>query len=138
MKSMLVGLRIVSSRAFASLSVGSDIVSAAPHVSLQKARSWDEGVSSKTNKLSSLGSLKVSFFLSCFFLKKNSHFLWFVLVFVAVYWIIEFNGDFDGSFHKSLDLGLDLSAALLGPRSQRWSAYVVDGKVKVLNIESTV
>ncbi|KAF5950915.1 hypothetical protein HYC85_012908 [Camellia sinensis] len=49
--------------------------------------------------------------------------------------LIEFYGDFDGSFNKSLDLGIDLSAALLGHRSHRWSAYVVDGKVKVLNVE---
>ncbi|MBA0841043.1 hypothetical protein Goarm_003561 [Gossypium armourianum] len=49
--------------------------------------------------------------------------------------VIEFYGDFDGSFHKSLELGKDLSAALLGPRSERWSAYVVDGKVKALNVE---
>ncbi|KAA8548599.1 hypothetical protein F0562_000283 [Nyssa sinensis] len=48
---------------------------------------------------------------------------------------IEFCGDFDGNFHKSLDLGIDLSAALLGPHSCRWSAYVVDEKVKVLNVE---
>ncbi|GFZ14112.1 peroxiredoxin IIF [Actinidia rufa] len=48
---------------------------------------------------------------------------------------IEFYGDFDGSFHKSLDLGIDLSAALLGHRSHRWSAYVIDGKVKILNVE---
>ncbi|GKD99382.1 peroxiredoxin-2F, mitochondrial [Tanacetum coccineum] len=34
-------------RHFASLSVGADLVAAAPNVSLQKARSWDEGVSSK-------------------------------------------------------------------------------------------
>lgn len=34
-------------RGFASLSVGSDIISAAPNVALQKARSWDEGVASK-------------------------------------------------------------------------------------------
>lgn len=34
-------------RALASLGSGADIVSAAPGVSLQKARSWDEGVSSK-------------------------------------------------------------------------------------------
>ncbi|KAK4379877.1 hypothetical protein RND71_001739 [Anisodus tanguticus] len=47
---------------------------------------------------------------------------------------IEFYGDFDGSFHKSLDLTIDLSAALLGPRSHRWSAYVVDGNVKLLLI----
>ncbi|RZR79435.1 hypothetical protein BHM03_00005159 [Ensete ventricosum] len=33
-------------RTFASVSVGSDIVSAAPNVALQKARTWDEGVSS--------------------------------------------------------------------------------------------
>lgn len=33
-------------RAFASVSVGFDIVSAAPNVALQKARTWDEGVSS--------------------------------------------------------------------------------------------
>lgn len=74
---------------------------------------------------------------------------------------IEFYGDFDGSFHKKLDLAVDLSAALLGPRSHRyfrlilclcwsisstnlmlvvffshrWSAYVDDGKIKVLNVE---
>lgn len=35
------------SRAFASLSVGSDIISAAPNVALQKARTWDEGIASK-------------------------------------------------------------------------------------------
>ena len=34
-----------AARGFAS--VGSDIVSAAPGVSLQKARSWDEGVATK-------------------------------------------------------------------------------------------
>ncbi|XP_021761079.1 peroxiredoxin-2F, mitochondrial-like isoform X2 [Chenopodium quinoa] len=41
------GLRIAASRAYASLAVGSDIVSAAPNVSLPKACSYDEGVSSK-------------------------------------------------------------------------------------------
>ncbi|PWA35538.1 Redoxin [Artemisia annua] len=49
---------------------------------------------------------------------------------------IEFYGDFDGKFHKSLDLELDLSSALLGHRSTRWSAFVEDGKVKVLNVEN--
>lgn len=34
-------------RSYASLAVGTDLVSAAPNASLQKARSWDEGVSSK-------------------------------------------------------------------------------------------
>ncbi|GAB2281568.1 hypothetical protein Dimus_016150, partial [Dionaea muscipula] len=49
---------------------------------------------------------------------------------------IEFYGDFDGSFHKSLDLTMDLSLALLGVRSDRWSACVEDGKIKVLNVET--
>ncbi|XP_068496414.1 peroxiredoxin-2F, mitochondrial-like isoform X3 [Phaseolus vulgaris] len=48
---------------------------------------------------------------------------------------IEFYGDFDGSFHKSLKLVTDLSNVLLGSRSERWSAYVVDGIIKALNVE---
>jgi hypothetical protein len=48
MKSAVGGLPIgASSRAYAAVAVGTDLVSAAPDVSLQKARSWDEGVSSK-------------------------------------------------------------------------------------------
>lgn len=47
-RSMVDALRIGgSSRSYAKLTMGADIVSAAPDVSLQKARSWDEGVSSK-------------------------------------------------------------------------------------------
>ncbi|KAL4380458.1 hypothetical protein AHAS_Ahas04G0035500 [Arachis hypogaea] len=34
-------------RSYAKVALGTDIVSAAPNVSLQKARTWDEGVSSK-------------------------------------------------------------------------------------------
>jgi hypothetical protein len=44
------GLQIAAApfRAFAAkVEAGTDIVAAAPDVSLQKARSWDEGVSSK-------------------------------------------------------------------------------------------
>ncbi|XP_058077731.1 peroxiredoxin-2F, mitochondrial [Magnolia sinica] len=156
-------------RAFASLAVGSDIVSAAPGVSLQKARTWDEGVSSKfsTTPLSHIFHEKkvVIFGLPgaytgvCSaqhvpsyknnidkFKAKGIDSVICVAVndpYVMNGWAeklqaneaIEFYGDFDGSFHKSLDLGIDLSAALLGHRSQRWSAYVVDGKVKVLNVE---
>ncbi|XP_002960997.2 peroxiredoxin-2F, mitochondrial [Selaginella moellendorffii] len=48
---------------------------------------------------------------------------------------IQFFADFDGSFHKSLGLECDLSKALLGLRSQRWSAFVDDGVVKVLKVE---
>lgn len=34
-------------RSYAKVATGTDIVSAAPNVSLQKARTWDEGVASK-------------------------------------------------------------------------------------------
>jgi len=34
-------------RSYAKVATGSDIISAASNVSLQKARNWDEGVSSK-------------------------------------------------------------------------------------------
>ncbi|BBN01813.1 protein MpPRX4 [Marchantia polymorpha subsp. ruderalis] len=49
---------------------------------------------------------------------------------------LDFFGDFDGSFHKSLGLDFNLSFALLGHRSQRWAAFVDDGKIKVLNVET--
>ncbi|XP_010278123.1 PREDICTED: peroxiredoxin-2F, mitochondrial [Nelumbo nucifera] len=169
MKSIVGGLRIAVSRAFASVSVGTDIVSAAPGVSLQKARSWDEGVSSKfsttplkdifKDKKVVIFGLPGAFTGVCSaqhvpsyknnidkFKAKGIDSVICVAVndpYVLNGWAeklqakdaIEFYGDFDGNFHKSLELGLDLSAALLGPRSQRWSAYVVDGKVKVLNVE---
>ncbi|KAK4388537.1 Peroxiredoxin-2F, mitochondrial [Sesamum angolense] len=158
-----------ASRAYASVAVGSDLVSAAPDVSLQKARSWDEGVSSKfaTTPLKDIFKDKkvVIFGLPgaytgvCSaqhvpsykdnvdkFKAKGVDSVICVAVndpYVLNGWAeklqakeaIEFYGDFDGSFHKKLDLMIDLSAALLGPRSHRWSAYVVDGKMKVLNVE---
>ncbi|KAJ4954618.1 hypothetical protein NE237_011401 [Protea cynaroides] len=46
MQWMATGVQAVVSRALASVSVGADIVNAAPSVSLQKAQTWDEGVSS--------------------------------------------------------------------------------------------
>ncbi|KAL4292032.1 hypothetical protein GQ457_14G013240 [Hibiscus cannabinus] len=156
-------------RSYASVAVGTDIVSAAPGVSLQKARSWDEGVSSKFSTTSVKDIFKgkkvVIFGLPgaytgvCSqqhvpsytknidkFKAKGIDSVICVAVndpFVMNAWAeklkakdaIEFYGDFDGSFHKSLELGKDLSAALLGPRSERWSAYVVDGKVKAFNVE---
>ncbi|KAA8527564.1 hypothetical protein F0562_034721 [Nyssa sinensis] len=168
-KSMAGSLRIAaSSRAYASVSVGTDLVSAAPDVSLQKARSWDEGVSSKfsTTPLKDIFKDKkiVMFGLPgaytgvCSaqhvpsyknniekFKAKGVDSVICVAIndpYVLNGWAeklqakdIEFYGDFDGSFHKNLELGIDLSAALLGARSHRWSAYVVDGKVKVLNVE---
>ncbi|WOK99116.1 peroxiredoxin-2F, mitochondrial [Canna indica] len=156
-------------RAFASVSVGSDIVSAAPDVALQKARTWDEGVASKfsTTPLKDIfqGKKVVIFGLPGAFTgicsaqhvpsyknniqkfkAKGVDSVICVSVndpYVMNGWAdklqakeaIEFYGDFDGSFHKSLELDKDLTAALLGHRSQRWSAYVVDGKIKVLNVE---
>lgn len=170
MKSVAGGIRIgASSRGYASAVKGTDIVSAAPDVSLQKARSWDEGVSSKfsttplkdifKDKKVVIFGLPGAFTGVCSaqhvpsyknnadkFKAKGIDSVICVAVndpYVMNGWAeklqakdaIEFYGDFDGSFHKSLELGMDLSAALLGPRSQRWSAYVVDGKVEVLNVE---
>ncbi|XP_072986934.1 peroxiredoxin-2F, mitochondrial [Typha latifolia] len=156
-------------RAFASATVGSDIVSSASGVALQKARSWDEGVASKfsTTPLKDIfhGKKVVIFGLPGAFTgvcsaqhvpsyknnidkfkAKGIDSVICVSVndpYVMNGWAeklqaketIEFYGDFDASFHKSLELDLDLSAALLGHRSQRWSAYVVDGQIKVLNVE---
>lgn len=156
-------------RAFAAAAVGSDVVSVAPNVSLQKARTWDEGVSSNfsTTPLKDIfqGKKIVIFGLPGAFTgvcsaqhvpsyksnidkfkAKGIDSVICVAVndpYVMNGWAeklqakeaIEFFGDFDGSFHKSLELDLDLSKALLGHRSQRWSAYVVDGKIKVLNVE---
>ncbi|XP_022761047.1 peroxiredoxin-2F, mitochondrial [Durio zibethinus] len=165
-ESILIG---ASRRSYASVAVGTDIVSAAPSISLQKARSWDEGVSSNfsTTSLKDIfkGKKVVIFGLPgaytgvCSqqhvpsykknfdkFKAKGIDSVICVAIndpYVMNAWAdkleakdaIEFYGDLDGSFHKSLDLGKDLSAALLGPRSERWSAYVVDGKVKAINVE---
>ncbi|KAF0897909.1 hypothetical protein E2562_001618 [Oryza meyeriana var. granulata] len=150
-------------------SVGSDIVSAAPGVSLQKARSWDEGVATKfsTTPLKDIfhGKKVVIFGLPGAYTgvcsqahvpsyknnidklkEKGVDSVICVSVndpYVLNGWAeklqakdaIEFYGDFDGSFHKSLDLEVDLSAALLGRRSHRWSAFVDDGKIKTFNVE---
>ncbi|PKI31279.1 peroxiredoxin-2F, mitochondrial [Punica granatum] len=168
--SAVVGaLSAVTARTYASVAVGTDLVSAAPDVSLQKARSWDEGVSSKfsTTPLEDIfkGRKVVIFGLPgaytgvCSqqhvpsykdnidkFKAKGIESVICVAVndpYVLNGWAeklqakdaIEFYGDFDGKFHKCLDLTKDLSGALLGLRSERWSAYVEDGKVKVLNVE---
>ncbi|XLR60485.1 peroxiredoxin-2F, mitochondrial [Arachis duranensis] len=156
-------------RSYAKVALGTDIVSAAPNVSLQKARTWDEGVSSKfsTTPLNHIFKDKkvVIFGLPGAYtgVCSNKHVPGYKenidkfkakgidsVICVAVNdpytmnaWAeklqannaIEFYGDFDGSFHKSLDLVTDLSSALLGTRSKRWSAYVVDGKVKAFNVE---
>ncbi|CAN6551560.1 unnamed protein product [Malus baccata var. baccata] len=170
MKSVVRGFQIgAQSRAYAAAAVGTDLVSAAPNVSLQKARTWDEGVSSNfaTTPLKDIfkGKKVVIFGLPGAFTgvcsvqhvpsyknqidkfkAKGVDSVICVAVndpYVMNGWAnnleakeaIEFYGDFDGSFHKSLELDKDLSGALLGHRSQRWSAYVVDGKVKTLNVE---
>ncbi|KDP40127.1 hypothetical protein JCGZ_02125 [Jatropha curcas] len=170
LKPMVDALRIGgSSRSYAKIAVGTDLVLAAPDVSLQKARTWDEGVSSKfsTTPLKDIfkGKKVVIFGLPGAYtgVCSQAHVPSYKnnidkfkakgidsVICVAVNdpytlnsWAeklqandaIEFYGDFDGRFHKSLELDKDLSVALLGPRSERWAAYVEDGKVKVLNIE---
>ncbi|CAN6452872.1 unnamed protein product [Victoria cruziana] len=163
-----VAAQMLGSRGYA-VSVGTDIIDAMPNVSLQKARSWDEGVSSKfsTTPLKDIfkGKKVVIFGLPGAFTGvcsaqhvpsyknniekfkgKGVDSVICISVndpYVLNGWAeklqakdaIEFYGDFDGSFHKSMELGVDLSAALLGPRSHRWSAYVVDGKIKNFNLE---
>ncbi|KAI3948096.1 hypothetical protein MKX01_014695 [Papaver californicum] len=155
-KSMiLTGIRVLGTRAFASSSVtvGTDLVSTISDVSLQKARTWDEGVSSKfstTPVKDIFKDKKVVIFglpknLNKFKAKGIDSVICVAVndPYVMNGWAdklgakdaIEFCGDFDGSFHNSLNSEKDLCAALLGHRSQRWSAYVEDGKVKVLNVE---
>jgi peroxiredoxin len=163
-------INALRSRTYAKVAVGADIVAAAPSVSLQKARSWDDGVSSKfsTSSLTDIfkGKKVVIFGLPGAYtgVCSQQHVPSYKnnidkfkdkgidsVICVAVNdpytlngWAekvgakdaIEFYGDFDGSFHKSLELEKDLSSALLGSRSERWSAYVEDGKVKVLNVEA--
>ncbi|XP_061347921.1 peroxiredoxin-2F, mitochondrial [Gastrolobium bilobum] len=160
---------LMITRSYAKVATGTDIVSAAPNVSLQKARTWDEGVASKfsTTPLTDIFKDKkvVIFGLPGAYTgvcsskhvppyKDNSEKFKAKgidsVICVAINdpytmhaWAenlqatdaIEFYGDFDGSFHKSLELVTDLSGALLGTRSERWSAYVVDGKIKALNVE---
>ncbi|KAH8480943.1 hypothetical protein Peur_062262 [Populus x canadensis] len=171
LKSMADSLGIIggSWRSYAKVAVGTDIVSAAPGVSLQKSRTWDEGVSSKfsTTPLKDIfkGKKVVIFGLPGAYtgVCSQQHVPSYKniidkfkakgidsVICVAVNdpytmnaWAeklqakdaIEFYGDFDGSLHKSLELNKDLSVALLGHRSERWSAYVEDGMVKVLNVE---
>lgn len=167
----MAGLRFGASlRSYAArVASGTDLIAAAPNVSLQKARSWDDGVSSnfsttplkdifKDKKVVIFG-LPGAYTGVCSnkhvpaykdniekFKAKGVDSVICVSIndpYVMNAWAerlqakdaIEFYGDFDGSFHKSLDLVTDLSGALLGTRSQRWSAYVVDGKVKALNVE---
>ncbi|NP_001351910.1 putative peroxiredoxin-2F, mitochondrial [Cicer arietinum] len=156
-------------RSYAKLATGSDIVSTASNVSLQKARTWDDGVASKfsttpikdifKDKKVVIFGLPGAYTGVCSskhvppykdniekFKAKGIDSVVCVAIndpYTMNAWAeklqakdaIEFYGDFDGSFHKSLELTTDLSGALLGTRSERWSAYVVDGKVKALNIE---
>lgn len=81
-KSIAGNLRAGASlRNYASISEGTDLVSAAPNVSLQKARSWDEGVSSKFATTSLLDIFKV--FYTYMFIYLNISFRVF---FFLIYW----------------------------------------------------
>ncbi|KAL5097331.1 hypothetical protein RYX36_001658 [Vicia faba] len=158
-------------RSYAKVATGTDILSAASNVSLQKARTWDQGVESKfsttpvkeifKDKKVVIFGLPGAYTGVCSskhvppykdnidkFKAKGIDSVICVAVndpYTVNAWAeniqakdaIEFYGDFDGSFHKSLELTTDLSAGLLGIRSERWSAYVVDGKVKALNVEES-
>ncbi|KAJ4971733.1 hypothetical protein NE237_004832 [Protea cynaroides] len=150
-------------------SVGSNILEVAPDASLQKSRTWDEGVSSNFSNTpvkeifmgrkvvifgvpgaftgicskahvpsykNNIDKFKAKGVDSVICVSVNDPYVmhgWAEKL--GVKEEIEFYGDFDGSFNRSLGLDKDLTEALLGPRSQRWSAYVVDGKIKVLNVD---
>ncbi|XP_068496413.1 peroxiredoxin-2F, mitochondrial-like isoform X2 [Phaseolus vulgaris] len=161
MKSLCAAHGIRSSSSFAKVEVGTDILSIAPNVSLQRARTWDEvavtnvslhhasgqesrhiwnpGVCSEEHVPTYMDNADK-------FKAKGIDFVICVGIndpYTMNEWAeklqgkdtIEFYGDFDGSFHKSLKLVTDLSNVLLGSRSERWSAYVVDGIIKALNVE---
>ncbi len=49
---------------------------------------------------------------------------------------VRMMGDGAAQWTKALGLELDLTARGMGVRSQRYAAYIVDGVVKVLNIEA--
>eukprot|EP00897_Mesotaenium_endlicherianum_P007952 jgi/Mesen1/7185/ME000037S06544 len=48
---------------------------------------------------------------------------------------IDFYGDYSADFHKELGLDVDLTNSLMGVRSERWAAYVEDGKIRILQVE---
>ncbi|KAK7359741.1 hypothetical protein VNO77_01706 [Canavalia gladiata] len=160
---------ITASSSFHKAVPGTDILTAAPNVSLQKACTWDQAVASqfsatplkdifKDKKVVIFG-IPGAFTGVC----SEEHVPTYTdnidkfkakgidsVICVAINdpytmneWAekmqakdaIEFYGDFDGSFHRSLKLVTDLSHVLLGTRSERWSAYVVDGNIKVLYVE---
>ncbi|KAG4956227.1 hypothetical protein JHK82_041936 [Glycine max] len=131
-KSLSATLGFRSSSSVAKVTTGTDLLSIAHNVSLQKALTWDEGVASMpfsfSNHFYPFGSVTITNVLSprCFSTRKWSY-LESRLSFMGI--------DFDGSFHKSLKLVADLSNVLLGTRSERWSACVVDGVITALNVE---
>ncbi|KAG4960148.1 hypothetical protein JHK87_036781 [Glycine soja] len=158
-KSLPATLGLKSSSSLAKVTTGTEILSIAPNVSLQKARSWDEGVASNFSTTPLIDIFKGAFTGVCSeehvptymenidkFKAKGIDTVICVSIndpYVMNEWAeklqckdaIEFYGDFDGSFHKSLKLVTNLSNVLLGTRSERWSAYVVDGVIKDLNVE---
>ncbi|TKY72131.1 Peroxiredoxin-2F [Spatholobus suberectus] len=167
--SATLGTKFSPSFSFTKLSTGTDILSIAPNVSLQKARSWDEGVASNFSTTPLIHIFKdkkvVIFGIPGAFtgVCSEEHVPTYMdnidkfkakgvdaVICVAINdpytmneWAvklqgkdaIQFYGDFGGSFHNSLKLVTDLSNVLLGTRSERWSAYVVDGMIKALNVE---
>ncbi|KAH1102521.1 hypothetical protein GYH30_036862 [Glycine max] len=148
-KSLSATLGFKSSSSLAKVTTGTEILSIAPKVSLQKARSWDEGQESGhiwnpgvcseehvPTYMENIDKFKAKGIDTVICVSINDPY-------AMNEWAeklqgkdaIEFYGDFDGSFHKSLKLVTNLSNVLLGTRSERWSAYVVDGVIKDLNVE---
>lgn len=71
-------------RSYAKLATGSDIVSTASNVSLQKARTWDDGVASKfsTTPIKDIFKVHAIFIFSLF--RSNFPILFFFFIFCSI------------------------------------------------------
>jgi hypothetical protein len=61
---------LLQTKSYAKVATGTDIISAASNVSLQKARTWDEGVASKfsTTPINDIFKVTPHFFFSLYFI----------------------------------------------------------------------
>lgn len=96
---------VLGTRFYAKVATGTDIVSAAPNVSLQKARTWDEGLASKFSTTPLKDIFKVPLFL--FFFLMPFHFFKPPLFFTIL--LMSFLIPFDVQDKKVIIFGLPVS-----------------------------
>ena len=82
-------------RAYASIAEGTDLVAAAPNVSLQKARTWDEGVASKfsTTPLKDIFKVPLCFFSFSYIWVFGRSNCWLLIVSLALMTLFLFSGE---------------------------------------------